>query len=511
MVARRLRLKGSVRRRTAVLETDLSGTIEDDAAPVASASQASPEADAEATTAVAPAASQPVPATVPDAAANHLGPAASRDAGAIDEAVAALCEPFSAADPCGPDLDLEGDAEYLNFFARSEGVLPTQFFSPEDGKPFDRSTVDLRGQIDAIDPLWKRSRDLRLLVMRARLLVLNRDLGGFATALGAIAEWLDKFWDAIHPRSQDGDLGLRVSTLGSLDLPTVIFPLQYTPLFEARRFGAVNYRARLIAAGEAKPRSGEQKHPLNSISEAAMDADPVALEQTRKYLVLLKESLGRIRRAVMLNGASAGLDTLSALVGKMLEFVSPNAPAEAAASSDVPGSDDGATTSSLAVGAPTSLDEAKQALAAIADYYARSEPSSPILPLVRQAHLLIGKSFFDVMSILVPTQMDKAAFQIGSDQFFELPVGKLPKLAEVPSAGLTEPAGAVDGQKYRVMSRPEAIALLELVQRFFRKSEPSSPIPMLCERARGMAERDFMSVLREVLPKAALKSFGAEK
>jgi type VI secretion system protein ImpA len=61
------------------------------------------------------------------------------------------------------------------------------------------------------------------------------------------------------------------------------------------------------------------------------------------------------------------------------------------------------------------------------------------------------------------------------------------------------------------MSRPEAIALLEQVQRFFRKSEPSSPIPMLCERARGMAERDFMSVLREVLPKAALKTFGAEK
>jgi type VI secretion system protein ImpA len=494
-----------------VLETDLSGTIDGDAAPLASASMPSPAASVDAAAAVAPMASQPIPATVPDPAANRRDPAAEPEAAAVDEAVAALCEPLSAADPCGPDLDLEGDAEFLNFFARSEGVLPSQFFSPDDGKPFDRSTVDLRGQIDAIDPLWKRSRDLRLLVMRARLLVLNRDLGGFATTLGAIAEWLDKFWDAIHPRPQDGDLDLRVTSLGSLDLPTVVFPLQYTPLFEARRFGAVNYRARLIATGEAKPRAGEQKHPLNAISEAAMDADPAALEQTRKHLVLLKESIGRIRRAVMLNGASAGLDTLSALVGKMLDFVSPNAPAEPAASSDVSGSDDGATTASLAVGAPTSLAEARQALAAIADYYARSEPSSPTLPLVRQAHLLIGKSFFDVMSILVPNQMDKAAFQIGSDQFFELPVGKLPKLAEVAPAGATEPDGAVEGQKYRIMSRPEAIALLEQVQRFFRKSEPSSPIPMLCERARGMAERDFMSVLREVLPKAALKTFGAEK
>jgi hypothetical protein len=34
---------------------------------------------------------------------------------------------------------------------------------------------------------------------------------------------------------------------------------------------------------------------------------------------------------------------------------------------------------------------------------------------------------------------------------------------------------------------------------------------MLCERARALAERDFMSVLREVLPKAALKASGTDK
>ena len=75
----------------------------------------------------------------------------------------------------------------------------------------------------------------------------------------------------------------------------------------------------------------------------------------------------------------------------------------------------------LAGDAPNSLADAQQALATIAGYYSRSEPSSPILPLVRQAHQLIGKSFFEVMSILVPTQMDKAAFQIGADQFFGHP------------------------------------------------------------------------------------------
>src|SRR5258708_20637273 len=99
---------------------------------------------------------------------------------ALDPEVAALCTPFSTTDSCGPDLDMEGDADYLNFFAGVEGVLPTTFFSIEDGSPFDRSMVDIKGQLDAIKPLLARTRDIRLLVLQARLLILNKDLGGFA-------------------------------------------------------------------------------------------------------------------------------------------------------------------------------------------------------------------------------------------------------------------------------------------------------------------------------------------
>ena len=123
-----------------------------------------------------------------------------------------MCADFRG-DPCGPDLDSEGDADYLNFFAAAEGILPTSFFSLEDGKPFDRSTIDMPGQLEAIKPLLVRTRDLRLLIMRARLLILNRDLGGFAVTLAAVAEWLDKFWDAVHPRAQSGDLPTRVAAL----------------------------------------------------------------------------------------------------------------------------------------------------------------------------------------------------------------------------------------------------------------------------------------------------------
>jgi type VI secretion system protein ImpA len=98
-------------------------------------------------------------------------------------------------------------------------MLPSAFFSAEDGRPFDRASVDLPRQIEAIAPLWERSRDLRLLAIRARLTILNRDLAGFAVSIAAIAEWLDNFGDDVHPRAADGDLGARVAALGSLELP----------------------------------------------------------------------------------------------------------------------------------------------------------------------------------------------------------------------------------------------------------------------------------------------------
>jgi type VI secretion system protein ImpA len=436
----------------------------------------------------------------------------------IDPAVA-LCVPLSEADPCGPDLDLAGDVDYLNFFAHTEGALPSSFFSSDDGKPFDRSSIDLPSLVDTIHPLWERSRDLRLLVMRARLLILNRDLGGFAVSMAAIAYWLDKFWNDVHPRGADGDFSARVAALEALDLPTVVFPLQYAPLCEVNRIGAISYRAWMIAEGEVKPRPGEQKQQSAALTGAVAHASLDVLAATRAHVAMLKTSLVRIRESSLLQGSPIGLQTLSALVDKLQGFIDPHAAlldktaAEAATGDDIasPANDPGAAT---AIRPPTSLADAQHALAAIADYYNRSEPSSPALPLIRQAHQLIGKSFFDVMSILVPTQLDKAAFQIGVDQFFELPLGKLPKpsAGSSPSSDGAGEAGSRSGApQYRIESRNQAIELLEQVQRFFRHAEPSSPVPMLCERARALAERNFMDVLREVLPKAALKTFGADK
>jgi type VI secretion system protein ImpA len=442
----------------------------------------------------------------------------SGSAVALDPEVAGLCTPFSSTDPCGPDLDMEGDSDYLNFFAGVEGILPTTFFSLEDGSPFDRSTVDIKGQLGAIKPLLARTRDIRLLTVQARLLILNKDLRGFAVNLAAVAYWLDKFWDAVHPRPQPGDSVARSAAVGTLDLPTVVFPLQYAPLVEARRHGPISYRTWMIATGEVKPRTGEIQLPQATVTEAISTADPEVLAATRTNVALVKTSLDSIRNVFLTNGESAGLDKLSALIATIRGFIDPEATAADAGAAADTTSDLTDVVAGEAGPAPTSLAQASEALAAIASYYGRSEPSSPILLLVRQAHHLIGKSFFEVMNILIPAHVEQAAFHIGADQFFDLPLEKLSNFAEVPPVpndgggqSIEESPPAEPAPRYTVTSRAQAIALLDQVHRYFRRSEPSSPVPMLCDRARALAERDFMGVLRDVLPKDALRSVNEER
>jgi type VI secretion system protein ImpA len=428
----------------------------------------------------------------------------------LDPKLAALCTPVSDADPCGPDLDAAFDSDYLNLFASVEGILPSKFFSDEDGSPFDRSTIDIAGQLNAMKPLLRRTRDLRLLILQARLYILNKDLGGFAQTLAATAWWLDNSWKDVHPRPEGGSVQVRSSVIDTLDLPTVVFPLQYAPLVEARRLGQISYRSWMIAKGDAAVRTGETQLPQSAITDAIAAADPAALAEVRKNIAMVRASVDAIRNVFYANNESAGLEKLQALAKAMQEFIDPQASAPVEEAAGAEGGDAGGVAVGTLGAAPATLAQARQALAAIAGYYSRSEPSSPVLLLVRQAHDLIGKSFFEVMNVLIPGHVERVAFQIGGDRFFELPLERLSNFAEVPSlpgdGAEYRESGTEPASQYTVASRAHAVALLDQVHQYFRRFEPSSPVPMLCERARTLAEQNFMDVLRNVLPKHTLRN-----
>ena len=53
-----------------------------------------------------------------------------------------------------------------------------------------------------------------------------------------------------------------------------------------------------------------------------------------------------------------------------------------------------------------------------------------------------------------------------------------------------------------IKSRQDAIRALDAVAEFFRRTEPSSPIPLFLERAKRLVSKDFLEVLADIAPEA---------
>lgn len=47
---------------------------------------------------------------------------------------------------------------------------------------------------------------------------------------------------------------------------------------------------------------------------------------------------------------------------------------------------------------------------------------------------MVGKSFIEVMRMLVPTHVESAAINIGRDKVFDLPIERMAELAITPSS-----------------------------------------------------------------------------
>ncbi len=184
------------------------------------------------------------------------GPSPAPETAAPREAASvSTTDPFalplvSQSDPCGLDLDLEGDADFLSFVAATEGMLPASYYA------FNRAGIDFPAALQAAEALLKRTLDMRLLALMAKLSILNRDLAGFAQRVGNIAWLVKEHWEAASPKADGADYSGRIAQLMTLeDNAVVLLPLQYAPLIETNREGALSYRDQMLATGATQPRS----------------------------------------------------------------------------------------------------------------------------------------------------------------------------------------------------------------------------------------------------------------
>jgi type VI secretion system protein ImpA len=415
---------------------------------------------------------------------------------------AAALPPIAPDDPCGPDLDLAGDSAFMNYLAATEGQMPASFFS------FDRKSIDFATAIETGERLLTRSHDLRLITQLAKLNALNRDFAGFARWVATIAELLETHWDEVHPRAEEGDYSQRLAQLGTLDDgPVCVLPLQYAPLLETRRDGAIVYRAQMVVLGEVKPRENETLASAGTIDRILATVELETLQKAYAAADALVSALTRIRDATIAKVGfeqAAQFKALAPLAEKIAEFLRA-ALAHRDPSQTVGGGETAPPSQALSAseaeaapsGALESFADIDAALSGALGYFAHREPSSPALLLIAQAREALGKNLYDVMRLLAPSHADVARVFVGPEGAFTVPVSSL---ASAPSLEFTR------AEAQPAPTRIAALALIDAVASHMRRVEPSSPLPYLLERARALASRDFLSLLHEVLPEDNLNS-----
>jgi type VI secretion system protein ImpA len=446
--------------------------------------------------------------------------------------IEALAEPVSDDLPCGPDLNADVDPHYDEYYFGALGRLPGFYFQPGVERPdgtrspdrlFDASSVDHATEAKAIDALLERSRDIRLLVLRAQWEALAGRAAPMAEAVEGIATVLETFGDAAHP-SAEGGPSERRDAIGDLNQQiTMILPLQFMGLTGSSE---VTLRKIRVSNGQGTPLSDEEDLQPGLLMDALADGgNRKRVDDVHAALLRMSDGLARIESACQKSAAapfSPSLDLVKQTVAEMLDAITSARPdlrgadvqSTAPIEDDVPQDEssdqpDGseAVAAPVAAAAPSDVKNhahARQILEACEHYYRRMEPSSAALLLVTQARLLIGKPLVEALETLLPGQSGRAIVDFGPQTGFALDSGRLKQLSgaapEGPApTGLPEPESAPPTV---VSTAGEAAGAMRSVEDYFRKAERSSPVPILLQRARSYLDKDFQSLIDELIPKS---------
>ncbi|MEM8662658.1 MAG: type VI secretion system ImpA family N-terminal domain-containing protein [Pseudomonadota bacterium] len=408
--------------------------------------------------------------------------------------------------PSGEDgePDLADDPEFAQFDADVEGFLPTK--ADEYYYSFRQTNTDIDTYVDRCIALLERSRDLRLIVVLAKLAALAGELSQVAGCIALARHHLQEQWEGVQPGEYNGSHNLRGVTVERFDeFAAFILPLQYAPLISDRN-GNICYRDQAVATGTVIARE-DDTHPTGQDIERILDrCEMDTLVAARDVTAGMSENLeaiGMIWAANAEDPPSLVFKRLAPLLGQMATFMqealTKRDPSQAETEASEEGDEntgDGETPSAGPVGKVTGIADAKAALDALSRFFERYEPSSPGFLLVRKASGLVGLTFPQVMAQIAPDEVHTTHIQLGPKRNFALPMERLTDEFSYVEADRSE-----DGEPtttYEAPDRPSAIALMTEVATWYRKSEPSSPIPLLLDRARELMTKDFSTLLSEL-------------
>ncbi|MBX3604132.1 MAG: type VI secretion system protein TssA [Piscinibacter sp.] len=331
--------------------------------------------------------------------------------------------------PCGEDL--EWDNEFLEMSQAAVAKPGSQFSNDTDAKP-----ADWRAVKRLAESLFERTRDVRVAIYWARAQVNLDGATTLPASLRLVHGLLERYWDDVHPKPDDGDAYARVNALNDMaGVAGLVGDMRQSSVVPARGFGDLRGREIEVALGLLEPREGEsamQPAQLQQMFAEVAAEDPVlrgfagaAVGHLEKIDALMRERVGY--------GSAPDLNVLKTLLSGIQGLMPGSGGAGGAEDSAGDGADAGEGSFGDAApvarrsaarggGLPGSIesrDEALRAIDLVCAYLERTEPTNPAQFFLRRARKLVDKNFLELVRELAPDSLDQVARIMGvpSDEY----------------------------------------------------------------------------------------------
>ncbi|WP_448098433.1 type VI secretion system protein TssA [Luteibacter yeojuensis] len=322
----------------------------------------------------------------------------------------ALLSPLDAEAPCGPNL------EYDALFLTLESLATVTPERAVGNAVRQAEEPDWRDVAQHAETVAQRTRDVRVAVHLANAWLKTGGLPAWSGGMGIVRGLLERYWEDVHPRLDDGDPLERINALAALaSTDGMLSHLRRAPLLHAERIGSFSLRDLRVLNGTLKSEGGDnpsvsQEH----VDLVAQQADVEELRRVHGSVVAALDHVQAIGRTFEERTPGMGPDLdallrdlrelhafLQALVGSRLPGMDIDAGNDGAAPGE--GVSDATSASTGASRGPIrGTGDVVRLLDEICAWYAVHEPSSPVPPLLRRASQLVGLGFADLLKAIAP-------------------------------------------------------------------------------------------------------------
>jgi type VI secretion system protein ImpA len=321
----------------------------------------------------------------------------------MDSSLEKLCLPLSDEAPCGEDLE---DTQLLASF---DGY---RLFGQMSPLPAETNWREIRDQ--SLEAL-AQSKDLRLLAHFGAAQLRLSGLIGFAEVLMVAGRWFAEFPQALFPRV-DEDAILRKNALNAFaDRMAILDALRRQPIVSNPQLGAFSLRHFDIAAGRLAATEADDAPPteaqLTGVLAAAPPEQIGPLESSLGAAIAVLQQIGDSMRAAHGYESGPDFEPLSELLRQIHKILADELALRSASAAPAGGEAVGEPSgvgAVIGVGSIKSRDDAIRALDAVATFFRKNEPSSPVPMFVERAKRLVAKDFLEVLMDIAPDGLDQA-------------------------------------------------------------------------------------------------------